>query len=117
MYTLHTTVGAPIAGRLSDKTITQWRHRRRNDSGSSGGGAGAGKWVPEDRLRATLGAAGVLVPLSVLVSGFATQFVRDPFVGIGVNLVCLFCNGLGVRGGSDFDFDFGFFFPYTFWIG
>jgi hypothetical protein len=51
--------------------------------------------VPEDRLRATLWGAATLTPLSVLAAGFITQYVEGP-VGLVLNLVCLFLNGLGV---------------------
>jgi len=75
-------IGAPLAGRLSDKVIIKWRNRRE------------GIWYPEDRLRAGLGAALFLVPLSILFSGLLTQFVPGK-VGLVLNLVCLFCNGIG----------------------
>jgi hypothetical protein len=55
-----------------------------------------GKWIPEDRLRATLFGAVFLVPISVLCSGVITHYVGGNF-GLGLNLVCLFFNGLGVR--------------------
>jgi hypothetical protein len=61
----------------------QWRKRR------------AGEWVPEDRLRGTLFGAGFLVPVSVLCSGFITHYVEGN-IGLTLNLVCLFFNGLGV---------------------
>ena len=78
-----TPVGAPIAGHISDLTVIKWRKRRN------------GEWVPEDRLRATLFAAGVLVPLSVLISGLAVRFIPG-IAGIVICLVCLFMNGIGV---------------------
>jgi hypothetical protein len=55
-----------------------------------------GKWVPEDRLRAALLAAGVLVPVPVLVSGVVTKYVSGTF-GMAINLACLFIAGAGVR--------------------
>lgn len=81
-YSIH-TVGAPLAGHISDRLVTQWRKRR------------AGEWVPEDRLRGTLFGAGILVPVSVLCSGIITHYVEGN-VGLTLNLVCLFFNGLGV---------------------
>jgi hypothetical protein len=51
--------------------------------------------VPEDRLRATLWGAAIFIPLSVLASGILTQFL-DGRVGLGLKLVCLFLNGMGV---------------------
>jgi hypothetical protein len=59
-------------------------------------GQRGGKWVPEDRLRATLWGAALFVPVSVLLFGFVTQYVEGK-VGLVVNLVCLFVNGFGVR--------------------
>ena len=64
--------------------VVHWREKR------------GGKWVPEDRLRATLSGALVLVPVSILVSGLVTEYVRG-WPGITLNLVCLFFNGVGVR--------------------
>ncbi|OBZ75053.1 MFS antiporter QDR3 [Grifola frondosa] len=76
-------IGAPLAGRMSDRIVVKWRKRR------------GGKWVPEDRLRAALFGGLVFVPFSVLLSGLTTQFVKGP-VGIVLNLACLFMNGIGV---------------------
>ncbi|KLO19712.1 MFS general substrate transporter [Schizopora paradoxa] len=76
-------LGAPLAGRLSDRSIVYWRARRK------------GEWVPEDRLRVTMIGAVFLVPLSVLCSGVFTRFVPGT-LGIVLNLICLFANGLGV---------------------
>lgn len=76
-------VGASFAGRISDTIVVRWRKRR------------GGVWVPEDRLRATLGGALILVPMSVLGSGLATQFVEGR-LGLIINLVCFFANGIGV---------------------
>lgn len=77
-------VGAPLIGHLSDRTVIKWRKKR------------GGVWVPEDRLRATLSGALFLVPLSVLAFGLTTQFVPGP-LGLVINLLCLFVNGVGVR--------------------
>ncbi|KAI0373119.1 MFS general substrate transporter [Pilatotrama ljubarskyi] len=76
-------IGAPLAGRLSDRVVVAWRKRR------------GGVWVPEDRLRASLWGAAVFVPLSVLLSGLTTQFVPGT-PGIVLNLIWLFMNGIGV---------------------
>ncbi|KAH7924084.1 MFS general substrate transporter [Leucogyrophana mollusca] len=76
-------LGAPLAGRLSDVVVKRWRKKRK------------GEWVPEDRLRATFIGGLILVPLSVASSGLITTFVDGP-VGLGLNLLCLFTNGLGV---------------------
>ncbi|KAJ7601051.1 major facilitator superfamily domain-containing protein [Mycena floridula] len=76
-------IGAPLAGRLSDYIVVTYRAKR------------GGIWYPEDRLRATLIGAGVFVPLSVLCSGLLTQFMPTR-LGLILNLICLFMNGLGV---------------------
>ncbi|KAJ6558447.1 MFS general substrate transporter [Mycena vulgaris] len=76
-------IGAPLAGMLSDRMVIKWRKRR------------GGVWVPEDRLRATLFGAATLVPLSIVLCGLLTQFVEGP-LGLFLNLVCFFFNGLGV---------------------
>ncbi|KAJ6497759.1 MFS general substrate transporter [Mycena sanguinolenta] len=76
-------IGSPLAGMLSDRTVIKWRERR------------GGKWVPEDRLRGTLFAAATLLPLSVVLCGVITHFVPGP-LGLALNLVCFFLNGLGV---------------------
>ncbi|KAJ7287301.1 MFS general substrate transporter [Mycena rebaudengoi] len=76
-------IGAPLAGMLSDRILIKWRQRR------------GGIWVPEDRLRASLFGAATLVPLSVVVCGLITHFVPGP-IGLFLNLVSFFFNGLGV---------------------
>ncbi|KAI0353918.1 MFS general substrate transporter [Trametes cingulata] len=76
-------VGAPYAGNLADRAVIKGRERRQ------------GRWVPEDRLHATVNGALFLVPLSCLFSGLATQFVPGP-VGIIINVICLFVNGVAV---------------------
>ncbi|KAI0933391.1 hypothetical protein AcV5_005547 [Taiwanofungus camphoratus] len=76
-------MGAPIAGRMSDKIVVKWRELR------------GGEWVPEDRLRATVLPAAILVPFSILLSGLTTQFIEGR-LGIVLNLFCLFMNGIGV---------------------
>ena len=62
--------------------VVMWRKKR-------------GRWVPEDRLRATLWAAAIVVPFSVLLSGLTTQYI-DGTVGLTLNLVLFFLNGVGV---------------------
>jgi hypothetical protein len=83
-------VGAGVAGRLSDHIIIKWRKLRM------------GKWVPEDRLRAALLAAGVLVLVPVLVSSVVTKYVSGT-PGMGINLACLFIAGAGVRSWSVYE--------------
>ena len=76
-------VGASIAGRISDKVVRQAKEERK------------GIWVPEDRLRAVWLGGLVLVPLSVTLSGFTTAYISGT-VGLVINLVCFFTNGVGV---------------------
>ncbi|EIN08118.1 MFS general substrate transporter [Punctularia strigosozonata HHB-11173 SS5] len=76
-------IGAPLSGHISDQIIKRWRKRR------------GGEWVPEDRLRAAVFGAMVLVPGSILSSGLIMAYV-DGIPGIVLNLVMLFANGIGV---------------------
>lgn len=76
-------IGAPLAGILSDRMVIKWRKRR------------GGEWVPEDRLRGALFGAATLVPLSIVLCGLITHFIPGP-VGLSLNLLCFFLNGLGV---------------------
>ena len=75
-------VGAPLSGRLSDRIVVYYRKRR-------------GVWCPEDRLRAALPGALILVPFSVLISGLLTEYVPGT-LGLTLNLVCFFMSGFGV---------------------
>ncbi|TFK64163.1 MFS general substrate transporter [Pluteus cervinus] len=75
-------MGAPLAGRISDRIVVQWREKR-------------GRWYPEDRLRATFWGALVFVPLSTLFCGLLTEYVPGT-LGLVLNLICFFFNGLGV---------------------
>jgi hypothetical protein len=77
-------VGAPISGRLSDRIVVYWRARRN------------GVWVPEDRLRVALLGAGVLVPLSVVVFGLSTTYIANRPLGLTIDMLALFANGIGV---------------------
>lgn len=74
--------GAAMAGRLADRVIIHWKKKRN------------GVWYPEDRLRASFPGALVLVPLSVLGCGLATQYIAG-YIGLTLNLVSLFFNGVG----------------------
>ncbi|KAF5347133.1 hypothetical protein D9756_010964 [Leucocoprinus leucothites] len=76
-------IGAPIAGRISDKIIVKWKKER------------GGVWYPEDRLRATFFGGLVLVPVSVLGCGLVTEYIEG-HLGLVLNLILLFVNGLGV---------------------
>jgi uncharacterized membrane protein len=75
-------IASPIAGRLSDAMVEKWKARRK------------GTWVPEDRLRAVL-VGGLLVPLSVCLSGLITTYIAGTS-GLVLNLLCFFMNGIGV---------------------
>ncbi|KAF9460890.1 MFS general substrate transporter [Collybia nuda] len=77
-------VGAPLAGRISDKLVVRYRERR------------GGVWYPEDRLRVTVFAAATFVPLSSLFFGLLHKYVGGT-VGLVLNLICLFMNGVGVQ--------------------
>ncbi|KAF8451905.1 hypothetical protein L210DRAFT_3626326 [Boletus edulis BED1] len=55
-----------------------------------------GVWVPEDRLRAVWIGQLVLVPISVTLVGLVTTYV-DGTIGLVINFVCLFTNGVGVN--------------------
>jgi MFS family permease len=77
------TVGAPLAGRLSDVVLRKWQKKRK------------GVWSPEDRLRATWIGGLFMVPLSIGVSGLLTAYVGGP-ISLLLNLLCLFVNGMGV---------------------
>lgn len=76
-------IASPIAGRLSDVMIEKWKARRK------------GIRVPEDRLRAAL-VGGLLVPLSVCLSGLITMNIAGP-LGLVLNLLCFFMNGIGME--------------------
>jgi len=76
-------IGAPLAGHLSDRILKRKRIERN------------GVWYPEDRLIGTVIASATLVPLSVLGLGLITTYV-DGRLGLCLDFVCLFANGLGV---------------------
>jgi hypothetical protein len=75
--------GAMLSGHLSDYAIIEGRRVRQ------------GKWTPEDRLRAAVPGAMLLLPLSLLVYGYAVVNISGK-LGLVVCLVCLFVNGMGV---------------------
>jgi len=85
-------VGAPVAGRISDRILVlvgwclmekrEWRN---------------GRWAPEDRLRAAMPRTLILVPLSVLLSGMFTHFVPGTTELLLDMMMCLFVSGIGVR--------------------
>jgi hypothetical protein len=69
---------------MSDKIIIRWKERR------------GGVWYPEDRLRATIPGALILVPFTMIFTGLLIEFVPGK-LGLILNLICLFVNGFGVR--------------------
>lgn len=81
-------VGAPIAGRLSDRMVIKWRKKRN------------GEWVPEDRLRAAILGSGIFVPMSLIICGLVTTLVPGT-LGIVLNLAAFLMNGLGVSVSCD----------------
>ncbi|KAF4602948.1 hypothetical protein EYR38_003352 [Pleurotus pulmonarius] len=78
------TVGALLAGYISDRIIITYRAKR------------GGEWYPEDRLRGTLFSAATLVPLAVLFTGLTVEYVPGR-TGLLLCLVWLFMNGVGIR--------------------
>ncbi|KAH6919114.1 major facilitator superfamily domain-containing protein [Coprinopsis sp. MPI-PUGE-AT-0042] len=78
---LGSMIGAPIAGRLSDRIVASCKAKR-------------GSWYPEDRLRIAIPGT-ILMSLSVFFAGVFTRYVDGP-IGLTLNLVCLFVNGFGV---------------------
>lgn len=55
-----------------------------------------GVWYPEDRLRAALSGALIVIPLSMILSGIVMEYIDGP-IGLTLNLFCFFLNGFGVR--------------------
>ncbi|KAF8421129.1 hypothetical protein L210DRAFT_986102 [Boletus edulis BED1] len=64
--------------------------------GPTGKERAKGVWVPEDRLCAVWIGQLVLVPISVTLVGLVTTYV-DGTIGLVINFVCLFTNGVGVN--------------------
>ncbi|EKM56177.1 uncharacterized protein PHACADRAFT_95579 [Phanerochaete carnosa HHB-10118-sp] len=77
-------IGAPLTGRISDWMVVKWRKRR------------GGIWVPEDRLRAALPGAAVMVPCSVLFSGLVTQCFRGVVIAVCVAFILPAIDTFGV---------------------
>ncbi|KAF5318029.1 hypothetical protein D9619_012107 [Psilocybe cf. subviscida] len=77
-------LGARIIGRISDRTVIQWREKRK------------GAWYPEDRLRAALIPFALVAPIPILVYGLVNQYVDGP-LGLTTCLLCLFISGAGVE--------------------
>ncbi|EIW85698.1 MFS general substrate transporter [Coniophora puteana RWD-64-598 SS2] len=77
-------IAAPFIGKISDRIVKKYAEAR------------GGKWVPEDRLNAAKFGGVFLVPVSVVLAGFASAFIDNRPLGIFVSLVALLMNGLGV---------------------
>ncbi|KIJ23886.1 hypothetical protein M422DRAFT_39390, partial [Sphaerobolus stellatus SS14] len=78
-------VGSRISGYMSDTTVKRWIIKRN------------GKFVPEDRLNASLIAGSIITPISTLAVGFTMQYWTTPG-GLAVSLGLFFCNGIGLMG-------------------
>lgn len=76
-------VGSRISGYFSDFTVARWIVRR------------SGLFIPEDRLRASIVAAGLITPLSMVAAGLTMQFWTSAG-GLAMSLVFLFIGGIGV---------------------
>lgn len=74
------SVGAPISGWISDKMVIHYKAKRQY-------------WYPEDRLRAAL--FGAYLPITVFASAYVTEYIAGR-LGIILNLVIFFFNGVGV---------------------
>ncbi|XP_006459045.1 hypothetical protein AGABI2DRAFT_66467 [Agaricus bisporus var. bisporus H97] len=73
-------VGAPISGWISDKMVIHYKAKRQY-------------WYPEDRIRAAL--FGAYLPITVFASAYVTEYIAGR-LGIILNLVIFFFNGVGV---------------------
>ncbi|KZT37231.1 MFS general substrate transporter [Sistotremastrum suecicum HHB10207 ss-3] len=82
-YGLGNIIGMPISGWLSDSAVKSWRVLR------------GGKWVPEDRLRATWHGSLYIVPLATMALGLVIQFV-DGMWGIWMSMLLLLVHGIGM---------------------
>ncbi|KAF9043991.1 major facilitator superfamily domain-containing protein [Panaeolus papilionaceus] len=81
---LGTMCGAPLIGRISDRTVIEWRKKR------------GGVWYPEDRLRAAVIPLAIFTPISVMLFGLANHYI-DGTRGLITCLVIFFFNGVGVE--------------------
>jgi len=77
-------VGAPLVGRISDRTVVKWRAKR------------GGVWYPEDRLRASLLPYAVYSPLPLILFGLANKYI-DGTPGLVICLLCFFASSIGVE--------------------
>ncbi|KAF8590676.1 MFS general substrate transporter [Ramaria rubella] len=78
-------VGSRLSGYLSDATVARWIKRRSSLR------------VPEDRLRASLVAGGIVTPISLIGAGLTMQFWTNAG-GLAMSLVFLFTGGMGLIG-------------------
>ncbi|KAF9481301.1 MFS general substrate transporter [Pholiota conissans] len=77
-------LGAPLVGRISDRTVVRWREKR------------GGVWYPEDRLRAGLLPFALYGPIPLVMFGVVNKYV-DGTPGLVLCLICLFAHGLGIE--------------------
>lgn len=70
-------VGVFFGGRWADRTVQVWIKRR-------------GKRVPEDRLRSSFVAMGLIIPISILIYGWAIEKQKG---GIPLPVICMFAQG------------------------
>ena len=76
-------VGSRVSGYVSDFMVARWIARR------------SGLFIPEDRLRASIIAGGLITPLSMAAAGLTMQFWTSTG-GLAMSLVFLFTGGIGV---------------------
>ncbi|KAF9224669.1 MFS general substrate transporter [Gyrodon lividus] len=78
------SVGSPVAGRLSDAVIKKWRRKRY------------GEWVPEDRLRIVYIGGLIIVPFSLIAFALTTTYAQGP-LGLALSLLAMFTHGFGIN--------------------
>ncbi|KAK1590266.1 major facilitator superfamily transporter [Colletotrichum navitas] len=71
-------VGTFFGGRYADRTVKRWIAKR-------------GKRVPEDRLRSSFVAMGVLIPVSIVIYGWAIDQAKG---SIPLPVICMFVQGV-----------------------
>lgn len=76
-------LGSKLIGPWSDRTVNKWIEKRD------------GERIPEDRLRCALTGSGLILPVSILVTGAMMQYVTGA-AGLALSLVFLFVSGVGL---------------------
>lgn len=69
--------GTYLGGRWADRTVKRWINRR-------------GKRIPEDRLRSSFVAMGVVIPCCIIIYGWAIEKEKG---GIPLPVICMFVQG------------------------